>query len=66
MARAKQSKEEKAIDKEIDVLFRKNHQGVQIDIMDIPKLFAEARKARAEGRDMEAAINDFVKVRRRN
>jgi len=62
----KQSKEEKALDREIDKLYRENCSGIQIDIFDIPKVFAEGRKARAEGRDMKDAIVSFVNKIRKN
>lgn len=65
MAVKKQSKEEKALDKEIETLFRRNHSGVQIDMMDIPKLFSYARAAKTEGR-VEEAIAEFVQKHRKN
>lgn len=63
---AKQSKADKALDREIDKLYRENCANIQIDIFDIPKVFAEARKARAEGRDMKEAIVSFVNSIRKN
>ena len=63
---ARQSKEDKALDREIDKLYRENCSGIQIDIFDIPKVFAEARKARSEGRDMRDAIVSFVNIIRKN
>ena len=60
------SKAEKALDREIDKLYRENCSGIQIDIFDIPKVFAEARKAMAEGRDMKEAIVSFVNTIRKN
>jgi len=63
---AKQSKEEKALDREIDKLYRENCSGIVINIFDIPKVFAEGRKARAEGRDMKDAIVSFVNQIRKN
>lgn len=62
----KQSKADKALDREIDKLYRENCSGIQIDIFDIPKVFAEARKARTEGRDMKEAIVSFVNKVRKN
>lgn len=62
----KQTKEEKALDREIDKVYRENCSGIQIDIFDIPKVFAEARKAKAEGRDMKEAIVSFVNSIRKN
>lgn len=63
---AKQSKADKALDREIDKLYRENCANIAIDIFDIPKVFAEARKARAEGRDMKEAIVSFVNSIRKN
>lgn len=63
---AKQSKADKALDREINKLYNENCSGIQINIMDIPKVFAEARKARAEGRDMKEAIVSFVNSIRKN
>lgn len=63
---ARQSKADKALDREIDKLYRENCANVAINIMDIPKVFAEAKKARAEGRDMKEAIVSFVNSIRKN
>lgn len=60
------SKADKALDREIDKLYRENCTNIQINIMDIPRVFAEARKARAEGRDMKDAIIAFVNSIRKN
>lgn len=60
------TKADKALDREIDKLYRENCSGIQIDIFDIPKVFAEARKAKAEGRDMKEAIVSFVNSIRKN
>jgi hypothetical protein len=62
----KQTKADKALDREINTLYVQNCSGIQISIMDIPKVFAEARKARAEGRDMKDAIISFVTRIRKN
>jgi cystathionine beta-lyase/cystathionine gamma-synthase len=66
MSMAKQSKADKALDREIDKLYRENCANIAIDIFDIPKVFAEAKKARAEGRDMKEAIVSFVNNIRKN
>ena len=62
----KQTKADKALDREINTLYVQNCSGIQISIMDIPKVFAEAKKARAEGRDMKDAIVSFVNSIRKN
>ena len=51
---------EKKLDKEIDQVYRANCANIQIDILDIPKIFAVGRQARAEGRDLKEAIVAFV------
>ncbi len=63
---ARQSKADKQLDAEITRLYTQNCSGIQIDMMDIPKVFAEAKKARAEGRDMKDAIVSFVQKIRKN
>ena len=63
---ARQSKADKALDREIDKLYRENCANIAISIMDIPKVFTEAKKARAEGRDMKGAIVSFVNSIRKN
>jgi hypothetical protein len=40
--------------------------GVEINVMDIGKVFAEGRKALAEGRDLKEAIVAFVATIRLN
>ncbi len=62
----KQSKADKALDREIDKLYRENCANIAIDIFDIPKVFAEAKRAKAEGRDMKEAIVSFVNSIRKN
>ncbi len=63
---ARQSKADKQLDAEITRLYMQNCSGIQIDMMDIPKVFEEAKKARAEGRDMKDAIVSFVQKIRKN
>jgi hypothetical protein len=62
----KQTKADKALDREINTLYVQSCSGIQISIMDIPKVFAAAKKARAEGRDMKDAIIAFVNSIRKN
>lgn len=56
----------KALDNEIDEIYRKNCSGIQVNILDIPQIFDEGRKARAEGRDVKEAIVSFVQTIRKN
>lgn len=62
----RKTKAEKALDNEIDAIYRQHCCNIQVDIMAIPSIFAEARKARAEGRDMKDAIIAYVNSIRRN
>lgn len=63
---AKQTKEQKALDREIDIIYRTNCEGILIDIMSIPSIFEEGRRARAEGRDLKSAVLNFVEKIRKN
>ena len=54
------------LDKEIDVIYRTHCSNIAISMFDIPRIFDVARKARAEGRDMQAAIIQFVDCIRKN
>ena len=48
------------VDKEIDRLHSIHGNGVQISMMDIPKLFKDCREAHARGEDLEQAVKDAV------
>lgn len=50
------------IDKMVDKVYRENCSGIQINMMDIPKVFAAGREALAEGRDLKTAIIEFVET----
>ena len=62
----KQSKEASNLDKEISSLYQQNCANIQILLTDIPKVFAAAREARAQGLDMKEAIISFVNTIRKN
>ena len=67
--RRKQTRAEKLADRRIELVYRRWCSGVQIDIMDIGKVFAVGHKAIAEGADdaaLERAIVAFVETIRRN
>jgi hypothetical protein len=67
MASAKALKN--AARKRVEEAYYRSCSGVQIDIMDISKVFAVGEKAVAEGADdtaLEAAIVDFVQTIRKN
>lgn len=44
----------------IDRVYNENCRNIQINIMDIGKIFAEGHKALAEGRDLKTTIVEFV------
>jgi hypothetical protein len=54
------------IDKQIEVAYGEVGEGVQIDIFDIAKVFAVGRRAILEGRDLKAAIAEFLSKIRKN
>lgn len=56
----------KKLDAEISKLYQENCSNITINMMDIPAIFAEAKKARQEGRDMKEAIISFVNKIRKN
>lgn len=59
----------KAIDKRVEAAYYATCSGIQVNIMDIPKVFAEGRKAVAEGLDQDALaarILAFVQTIRQN
>jgi cystathionine beta-lyase/cystathionine gamma-synthase len=66
MQTKEEKRAEKKLDAEIDKLYRENCANIAIDIFDIPKVFAAAKKAKAGGRDMADAIRKFVESVRKN
>jgi len=56
----KATKAEKARDKEIEAAFYATCEGVPVNIMDIPKIFAYGRRVHAEGKDLRVEIPRFV------
>lgn len=65
----KQTKAEKLADRRIELAYRRWCSGVQIDVMDIGKVFAVGHKAIAEGADndeLARAIVAFVETIRKN
>jgi hypothetical protein len=54
----------KQIDKLIETSFYRVASGVQINIMDIGKVFTAGRAALAEGRDLDTAIREIVEILR--
>lgn len=62
----RKTKAEKALDNQIDALYREHCCNIQINIMDVPRVFEHARKAHAEGKDLKEAIVSFVNSIRKN
>lgn len=63
------TKADKAIDRRVEAAYYATCSGVQIDVMDISKVFAAGRQAIANGADDEAlrsAIVAFVQTIRKN
>ena len=56
----------RVIDKRIEAAFVARCRGIQIDVMDISKVFAAGRAAIAAGLDLEGAIVACVATLRRN
>lgn len=56
----------KALDKEIERVYYKHGNGVQINIMDIGKIFREVRAAYEKGEDYEASVQACIKKFRQN
>jgi hypothetical protein len=61
MTRAQKIAQNKA-DKAIDKVYNECCSGITIPMMQIPNIFAEGRKALAEGRDLKQAIVAFVET----
>lgn len=62
----KRNKANKALDKEIDRIYREDCSGIQISMMDVPKVFEVGYKAHADGVDMKEAIVKYVQSIRKN
>lgn len=56
----------KKLDIEIENIYIQNCVGIEIDMMDIAKIFEVARKAHIENRCMKTAIVEFVQSIRKN
>jgi len=65
LARA-QKKADKALDAKIEAIYYRRCSGIQISIMDMPKVYAAGRKAAKEDDDIEVAVVAFVETIRKN
>lgn len=59
-------REAKTLDKQIERIYYANCAGVQINVLDISKIFAAGRAAAAAGTDIEAAVLNAVATLRVN
>ncbi len=64
--RQRQPKAEKQFDKDVETAYYKHGQGVQINIMDIPKVFSDAKVAVAAGLTIEESVVASIARLRRN
>ena len=56
----KQTKADKALDKLIEKIYCQVANGVQVNVMDIPKIFSESRSRILSGLTPEAAVTSVV------
>jgi ribosomal protein L18E len=59
-------KEEKRIDNEINRLYSQHGQNVQINILDIPKVFKAGHAAVVAGQSLEQSVLDSIAKYRQN
>jgi cystathionine beta-lyase/cystathionine gamma-synthase len=65
----KQSKADKLIDKQIDLAYRETCSNIEVNIMDIPRIFEECRKAILAGStndELKIVVREFVESIRKN
>lgn len=62
----RKSKAEKALDQAISDQWAKHGSGIQINIMDIPKIFSRTRDDVASGMSVEDSIKNAVERHRLN
>jgi len=64
MAKPRQSKEDKKLDELIASIYHRNCSGIQINIMDMSKVFVEGKRAavsaQADGRDVPEAVTSAI------
>jgi hypothetical protein len=59
-------REQNALDRRIETHFYRVHRGVQINVLDIGKIFRAGRNAAAAGQSIEAAVDLAVAELRQN
>lgn len=55
----------KQLDREIEAIFYHDCPGVQVNILDLGRIFDAGRKAHREGRDIKEAVMSFVETIRK-
>ena len=63
---ARKSKADKLIDAEINKIYCQTFSGVQVNIMELPKIFQVGKKAYLAGEDIKAAMIAYVETIRKN
>jgi len=66
VAMQRQTRQDKQIDRQIEAIYYRRCAGVQIGILDIPRVFRVGREAILAGADPEPAIVNFVQTIRKN
>lgn len=56
----------KRLDKEIERIYYLHGFGVQVDIMDIPRIFADCRRVYESGGDLDLAVREAIAKYRKN
>lgn len=62
----RQTKEEKKLDRDIELAWYRLAYGVQVNIMDIPTIFRECRVAVGAGRNLDEVIQECITRYRQN
>lgn len=62
----RQTKADKQIDQRIEAIYYRTCSGIQIDILDISKIYRVGKTAILAGQDPEPAIVAFVQTIRKN
>lgn len=63
---ARQTKEEKRIDKEIEVAYYKHGTNVEISVLDIGKIYSAGHAASKEGKSVEESVKASIGLYRQN
>lgn len=66
MALTKEQKAAKQLDKQIEQAWYQQASGIEVNIMDIPRIFKDVRDAVVNGESLEKAVNDAKEKYRQN